>query len=411
MTQKVFAFEFGRIIRRAPYLLTTFGLPALGALIMGFIVILSRAQTFTNTQQTAQQFNLLYPIAIVDKQGLLANPPLASPFYNWVTVYREQADGENALRQDAVSALYVLGDDYLATGTVTLIIQRFSPNTLEDHSLFNAYLIEGLGKGAEPLLLARLQAPLMRLEVNRLQSDGTTRASDNAGGDFIVVYFFAVLLMISTFSASGYLLQSVGGEKENRTLEILLTSVKPYPLLLGKTLAAGTAGLLQVMVWLAVGIGLALAVTPSLPDLQLTINPLSVVLAGLYFLLAYGMVGGVFAVCGALTRTIREGSQWAGWIIFFVIAPLLALNEFLQNPNGELATGLSLFPPTAPLAMVMRAALGAVPAWQIGLSVAGVALSAAFMVGLAGRVFRGGVLLRGKRPTLSGVWEILVRRA
>jgi ABC-2 type transport system permease protein len=216
--------------------------------------------------------------------------------------------------------------------------------------------------------------------------------------------------MIATFTASGYLLQSVVDEKENYTIEIILTSVKPFPLLFGKTLAMGLVGLLQIGVW-AISIAILLNTTSlDLPEVgKLEVKPETVVVAMVYFLFGYLFTGSIFAAMGSLVNNARDGSQLAGWIIFPTIAPLFFTTVFAEEPNTTLPTLLSIMPFTAPLGMVMRVAVTDVPLYQILISLIGVTATSLLGIWIAGRLFRVSSLLRGTPPRIRDIprliWE------
>jgi ABC-2 type transport system permease protein len=124
-----------------------------------------------------------------------------------------------------------------------------------------------------------------------------------------------------------------------------------------------------------------------------------------YFLLGYLFYASLMIGIGGMTNNMREAQQFAVWFSFANFAPFVMLVSILGNPNGPLATALSLFPPTAATAMMLRLASpsGNVPAWQLALSIALLAGAAVLAVIASARIFRIGMLLYGKAPTLPEI--------
>ena len=225
-----------------------------------------------------------------------------------------------------------------------------------------------------------------------------------------MVYPFVIVLMFSLFMTSGYLLQGVIEEKETRVIEILLSSLQPAWLFGGKVLAFGALGLLQLLFWLA-GILLVLQRLPAGGTLsalaQYALPPGALPLMIVYFVLAYLMFAGAYGILGALSASMREGPQYAVIFTLPAVAPLWVSAALIEAPQGGLAVALSVFPLTAPLAMLQRALVTTVPAWQIALGLILMLLSIAALMWLAGRVFRVQTLLAGRMPRLRELPRLL----
>jgi ABC-2 type transport system permease protein len=240
--------------------------------------------------------------------------------------------------------------------------------------------------------LARLvMDPLGQVEVQALAPAARPDSGGGFGFTFTFVVMF-VLFFVITMSA-GYMLQSVAKEKESRTAEILLVSLRPRELMLGKVIGLGAVALLQMAVWFgggaAVGNSGAAALLASGQAL-----PLSFVLwAVAYFLLGYLIYAALLGALGALAPTMREGSQFTFVMLLPLLVPLWLNSVFTQDPNGAAATILSLFPLTAPTAMVTRMAATVVPLWQPIVGLALLLVTAYLLVMLSARFFRADTLL------------------
>jgi ABC-2 type transport system permease protein len=201
------------------------------------------------------------------------------------------------------------------------------------------------------------------------------------------VYYFLLVM------GSNYLLRSVAAEKENRTAEVLLLSLNPRELMVGKMAAMSVVLWLQVMVWVGGGILLLNRGADVLNMARFTFPPGFLVWALLFLILGYLLYASVTAAAGAIAPNAREGGQ-VTWLLILPLMPTLMFGSaFLEDPNGTLSVVLSLFPFSAPSAMVTRLAVAPVPLWQILVSLAGLALTAYLFLVLAARFFRAGNLL------------------
>lgn len=401
----VFRFELGQQITRKAYLLTTFGIPLLGALALGGYLGYQELDKLSS--EPADDFDTTAPIGLVDESQLFTDP--APPFDDLIWMYDTLEAGKEALSNEDIDSLYVLSDDYLSSGEATLWVKSVTFTAL-DSNLLEAYLLTQLTQELPPATVARLRYPIISVQEQKISETGEVGDVGGFGANFLVVYVFALCLMMSTLVASGYLLQSVVAEKESRIIEIMLTSVKPFPLLLGKTLAMALTGLAQIIVWLLAAYFLLNLAAQNIVDLSaIDVKPITLVLGIVYFLLGFGLVGGIFAMMGALVNSARDGSQLAGWIVFPIIIPLFFTTVFAESPNSNLPVLLTLIPFTSPLAVVMRSTVTEIPAWQLAISIGLTFFIALGAIWMAGRMFRVGTLLRGATPKLREIprliWE------
>jgi ABC-2 type transport system permease protein len=209
--------------------------------------------------------------------------------------------------------------------------------------------------------------------------------------------------------SASYLLSSITKEKENRVLEILMVSLAPRQMLVGKMIALGLVGLLQMSLWIGTGYTLLRLSgrTFSLPAaFQL---PLSFLLWGIvFFLLGYAVYASLMASLGALVPNLREASQATFVVILPLLVPLMLIGVLIEDPNGALATGLSLFPLTAPVVMMTRLAAGRVPLWQLFLSAGLLVITVVLLVRAVAGMFRAQVLLSGQPLSLRRLVDALL---
>lgn len=219
---------------------------------------------------------------------------------------------------------------------------------------------------------------------------------------FVFANVGVILLFISVFTFGSWVLTGVVEEKQSRVVEVVLATVEPRDLLIGKVLGIGLLGIAQLVIMVAVGLGLGIAMGRfSLP----TTTPSAVAMLLLWFVLGYAFYSTAMAVLGALASRMEEATNAASPISLIATAAyLFALLVALQDPSGT-AARIASFLPIAPFVVPLRAALGAIEPWEIVLSAALmlVAIWALFVFG--GRVYSGAVLQTGARIRLRDAWR------
>ncbi len=425
-TLQVFLYELRRNWRRRGYLFMTFGIPLLAAvLIFGyqFIQNLNQSDEDAPSEQRsdggAGNFGMdtLSGAGYVDLTGRFANPGSLGDLLH---AYPDEAAARAALEAGDIQVYYLIPADYMETGEVTIVQPKLNVSLISDGPI-QALLLNELSRGVDQALYYRLVDPSNIEQINRsltiAQVDETTGVvTQDEDASFVLVYIFSFALMLSLFITNGYLLQTVIEEKETRLIEILISSVRPTHLLIGKIFALGLLGLLQVVVWIgslflivrAAGgqqLDQALGVIATLANMNLPLNDMPLMLV--YFVIGYFLFAGMYGIVGALSNSMREGPQYA--VIFTLPAalPFYFLTLFVSSPDGTLPVILSMFPITAPMAMGMRLVVSDVPAWQIALSLALLVLAAVGAMWVAGRLFRVNTLLAGKLPKLRDIPTLL----
>jgi ABC-2 type transport system permease protein len=236
----------------------------------------------------------------------------------------------------------------------------------------------------------------------------TTRgiAEEKGAGIFTALIFMVILY--STFLMYG--MQNMKGvidEKTNRIVEVIIASVRPTELMLGKIIGIGLVGLTQYLIWALIAANLSL---PAIAGMFLARGmdapaiPMSTILYFvLFFVCGYFLYASIYTMIGAPFNTDQEAQQLAMVPMMFIISVWAFFPILMNNPNGGVAVLVSLFPFTAPLAMFMRTAMSQPPAWQIALSVVILLASTVGIAWIAGRIYRVGILMYGKKPTIPEI--------
>jgi ABC-2 type transport system permease protein len=219
-----------------------------------------------------------------------------------------------------------------------------------------------------------------------------------------------MLLVFATVAmTSGMLLRTVGDEKTNRVLEILLTSVHPRQLLSVKIVALGVAGLLQAVAWVGLTY-LLLVVSGKTADLPFGsgLRPAVLAWGTVFALLGYAVYASLFAGAGALVPDWRRSPQVSLLLSLPMLAAFYVGLMTDENPHGLVAVVASLFPPTAPFVMVRRLAVGGVPSWQIWLAAGLTLLTVWAIVRAVARMFQAQNLLAGQPFSLQRYLRLLL---
>jgi ABC-2 type transport system permease protein len=239
----------------------------------------------------------------------------------------------------------------------------------------------------------------------RLTDTGGVSPDQGGIGDLILPIIFAVLLYISIVSSSSNLIQGLGDEKENRLIEVLLSSVSTRQLITGKMLGIGAAGLVSVLVWVICAPFLLNYASSSIGGIlsYLKFSPSFFALCIVYFLLGYFLFAVISTCVGAITPSAREGQQLA--IIFTLTAavPMWFSSLIIMYPNSPVCIFLSIFPLTAPVTLIMRLGATDVAAWQIILSIGVMLITTIGGLFLTIKIVRTFLLMYGKRPSLGTI--------
>ena len=400
--------EIVTTLTRRSFLLATFGLPLVGALVLLGASALNRSSPDVITALTsAPDVSEQQTEGYVDRSGIIESLPANLPEGRIVPYPTDAAAGQ-ALAAGEISGYYVVPADYVDSGKLVYICPDPRPfaSAAQAGPMSWALLVNLLDGDIE---LARGVWNPMDLQVTSLAPE-PRRPSDDVLVRSIphvtMLLFYSVILM-----ASSLLLNAVGTEKKNRVMEILLLSLSPRQMLVGKITGLGIIGLIQTGAWLGIGYA-ALRIGGRTFDWPAGIEPpVSVMAWGfVFFLLGYAVYASLMAGVGVLVRDWQEASQ----ATFVVIMPLLAayaiMGYLTDYRHGVLAAGLSLFPLTAPIVMTMRLAAGDVPLWQLLLASGLMLVTAILIMRAVARMFHAQNLLSGQPFSFRRLFAALLGR-
>ena len=359
----VLRHEFLTTVSRRSFWLTTFLLPlALLALNVGTQSLAQSSLDDTGTL-TPDPGATAPAIGYVDQSGLLGSLPPDLPA-NTLRPFTDEASAQSALGSGDVTQYYLIPADYVQTGALTIVSRDYRPLAPNQVSPLITYAL-AYGLTGDQRVAALLFDPAPQLETTSLapaaragprpapwHSPCRTRRSSSCTWCLVM--------------SGGFMLTSVSKEKENRTAEVLLVSLRARDLMLGKIVGLAGVGLLQMTIWLGaglMGLGQARRLIASAADFALPAGFVPWTLA--YFLLGFFLYAAVFAMLGVMAPSLREANQMIYVAIIPLIIPLITAGTLIENPDGGLSVALSLIPLTSPVAMVTRLAGGPVPLWQL----------------------------------------------
>lgn len=379
-------------LKRTSFILATLAVPVL--LLVGFGIYQGVQHWYHRDEPETKA------VGYVDHAG--GFDEYETHFGDTIVSFSGEDEATRALVSGEIAEYFVIPEDYLSTGLITrYTMQRELETSQSTFERIRAFLVSNLvGTDISPEVLERAKAPLGLTSV-RLDENGEVMGDQEPFLQLAVPYIFGLLLMLSIFFASGFLLQSISEEKDSRLMEILLSSVSARQLLAGKVLGLGAAGLFQIAVWVTsiwVFVDVAVSNIPALSGLSIT--PSVLILALVYYVMGYLLFAVIMAVLGSVGTTARESNSWSSIVAMTAMLPLFFITVMVENPNHMLAVVLTFVPTTAPLAAVMRLSSEGIPAWQMGLSLALLASTIVFLTWAGAKIFRTCLLMYGKRPSL-----------
>ena len=378
--------EYRRHVFNRRFVLGLLSVPLVIVLLVGLIFLIISMENNTT------------PIGYVDNSGLLTNPlpsprPEAPDKPVAMIAFANEAEARSALDAGKIQAYYVLPENYLTTGELRVVHvdQIKDPARQQFYNFLGANLL----KKTDPAVAARL---VKGADVTIQSADGSRSLSGDNWFSFLIPMIAGIGFIIAMFTSGGYLMQAVVEEKENRTMEVVITSVTPNQLMAGKIIGDTSIGLTQIILWILFIAIPILAGRSSFEFLQgIQISGQTAAVMVLVMLPSFVLVAALMATIGATVSEAREGQQMTGLVSLPIWIPYMLFALLMSNPNSPIALILSFLPMTAPVTMLVRDGLTILPAWQIAVSSLIQTLAAIGVIWLAGRAFRLGMLRYGKR--------------
>ncbi|MBN1486158.1 MAG: ABC transporter permease [Anaerolineae bacterium] len=379
-------------VGKRSFLVSTLWVPVLIAIIMGVAY-------FSEVGRRGKD-----PVGYVDYANILL--PDALPALDSTTkhVALEAFDSEEtaqaALEDGRIQAFYVIPEDYVTEQSLSLYYWEEEPKEAVQKD-FRDYIKASI---LYNFPAAQRKRAFEGFKVT-LQATNSDRQVDSSNIlEIIIPFGAAFLFMILVTNSAGYLLDAITDEKENRTLEVMVTSLRPEQLITGKALALMSVTLTQVLIWcIAVALG-SLVIRQFWTFLDDTSIPWSLLsIIALYCLPAFTLVAGIMIAIGSIAVDTRQAQQLSGIINFIFVTPIFMSGIIAASPDHPILIGLTLFPPTSFTAITLRWAFTQVPVWQLASSWLLLTGSALGSLWIASRLFRAGMLHYGQQFTFKDI--------
>lgn len=315
-------------------------------------------------------------------------------------VDRKEIDGfliVNDIAVDSGKAMYRASNvsSFVTIGTLERVIGE----------MVNAKRLER--EGVNPALVAKAR---IRIDLDSKKVSGGKETGESAGQSFALAYFMGIILYMAILLYGINVMSSVLEEKTTKIVEVLVSSVRPFQLLLGKVLGVGAVSIFQFLIW---GVSTRLLLSqraklfgaPGAGDggspfqmPHITGSTAAIFIA--YFLGGFLLYSAMFAAVGAMSSNEQEARQAQQPVVMLLVASFISMFAMLNDPGSTLSVTLSMIPFSAPIAMPVRWAAGNLPLSEVALSLGILTVSILGVTWVAARIYRVGILMTGKRPNL-----------
>jgi ABC-2 type transport system permease protein len=234
---------------------------------------------------------------------------------------------------------------------------------------------------------------------------------EDTGGTFIIAYFLVLILYMTLFFYGSIIMRGVIEEKTSRVVEVVLSSLKPFQLMMGKLLGIAAVGFTQYTIWALFGLAvskyggsLVSGIFPQAQSFKMPSMPAYIfVYFVVFFILGYFLYGTLYAAIGSVVNSEKEAQQLLFPISMFLIVPILLIMFVMRSPSSSVSVILSLIPFFTPILMLLRISILLPPFIQVAGSIVIMILMILLMVWLVSKIYRVGILMYGKRPNMKEI--------
>ena len=397
--------EYMSLVARKSFIVITILVPFLFIIIASIPVLTSKLNSASSSLET---------VTVIDETGHLSGVISDNEQFRFIPL-RGEPGTTNVKRffdqsGESMSALVVIPANVLDSAKVNIYSKSTVNMALVDHvtdCLNDTLTSVKLATMGVPDLDKIVREAQVDIDVNsvKLADDGSESESSTTAAMLLgMVLSLITYMFVLTYGAM--IMNSVIEEKTNRIVEVIVSSCKPFQLMMGKIIGVALVGLTQFLIWaviisgLAVGLGIGLADSGPMSEVSSLVGTL--VCFVIYFLGGYLLYAALFAGFGSAVDQASDASQFTTPIIIVMIVALYAGLGCMENPNGTFALWCSMIPFTSPIVMMVRLPYD-VPFWQIAVSVVALYATATAIIWLSARIYRIGILRYGKKFTLKEI--------
>lgn len=393
----VMRFEIIRTLKKKSFWIMAFGFPVMFAAIFG-IIFLSNVSTDEAANKLKEQ---KFSLKVTDDSGLL-NPTLVKGFGATTTADKSAAIA--AVRDGSLDA-YIYYPRDIASNAIEVYGQ--------DVGIFDNGRYDGVAKSLLSMSVeATVDSNTKTIVKNTTKSKVTTYREGtefDPARQMVLPGIFLVLFYILIAFFGNQMLTSTTEEKENRVIEMLLTTVQARTLIVGKIYSLIILAFIQGMIILVPAITgyLLFREKLRLPDFDLSslpVDPLRIATAAAIFIASFLLFTGLMVAIGSAVPTAKEAGGFIGLIMMLIFGPLYAVSLFISTPESPFVRFMTLFPFTAPIPMLLRNAVGNLEPWETVVGIALLVGCAAITMAIAVRIFRYGALEYSRKLSLREIF-------
>ena len=416
--------EYLRRVSKKSFLLLTFLMPLM------FV-----AMVFVPLWLSSFKSSDIHKVAVVDNTGKYESLFEDTDNYHFISSTKSLEEYRNADKKDIFAFLNITGDILKDPNAATLYSEKQIPNDLSqivNRAITRKLEEDKIASYNIPDLETIIKDSKVKFSIRTMKwgGDGSEKETSAKLASMIGM-LLTIMIYMFIIMYGNMVMQGVMEEKTNRIVELIISSVKPFELMMGKIIGIGFVGLTQVFLWgiltmmltlivpLFFGIGVnpeqMLAAQPSQhemqallaetnPDLLVLINTINIteviIVFILYFIGGYLLYASIYAAIGSAINNQEDSSQFMTPIIALMIFSLYAGMYSMNNPDGPLAFWCSMIPLTSPIVMMTRIPFD-VPLWEQFVSLALLYGTAILMTWFSGKIYRVGILMYGKKPSIK----------
>lgn len=399
----VIAREYTSRVRRKSFIISTILMPLL---FIGLMALPGIVANMTGPEDKT--------VAVVDNSGLLA--PAFTNTDN-MTFIMSDKDTDQLKKDEDIDAILVIPADIVTNPDGATLFTRSSTSLQSD-----MFLSSLISKAIEQIKLKEynidnleqiIAAVHTDVNIKTIRIDGEEEQESSSVASYIVGVVMSMILYMFIMLYGQMVMTSIIEEKSNRVLELVVSSVKPTQLMLGKIIGIGCVAVTQLLIWAVLIGGFTALVMPELisgiagdAELSQIITTLGdpVYIMGLFGVMALFLVfgylfySGIYTAIGSAVDNIQDASQLQSFALVPIILAMVFAMTVLNDPNSSLAVTLSMIPFTSPVVMMARIPFG-IPVMQIIISLAILVVSMYFVIWLSAKIYRVGIFMYGKKPT------------
>ena len=402
-TLVVLKHEFNKIVKTKTFIIMTI----LGPFLLAAIMIVPMYFSMKSVEGKAESLKIGIYLADSSQEVLAEVIVEESTALGWelfiskdreslyTQAIKKEIAGYLTIEEDAIKYFTLKPGDFTVNASLQSIIS--------DYLIDERLSARGLSYEEVKALTQAYSLPVFKIS-----EDNETGVESDEGMEFalaiIIPMIFSLMIYMSILLYGQMIGRSVVTEKSSKVVDVLLSSVKPNQLMMGKIFGVGLAGMLQYSIWIFMAL-VALFVTKLVFGFAIPaqIAMSNFVYLGIYFVLGYLLYGSLFAAVGSASEDEQHLGQLSLPLILFLVVPIMLISAIIENPNSTLSLVFGFFPLTAPLVMLSRITTGEIPLWQIPLSIGSLALCIWFFIRLSAKIFKTGILMSGKNFKLREI--------